>query len=444
MSRAGVAAVTAALLLTTACTAGGGRASEPAARSPRPPLPSITGHPSVGPSDRASGEPSRTGTATTRTAKDRVDPAVLNARLIDAAWENDLPRVRRLVGHGADVNAEDATEQSAYLIATSEGHLELLELALRHGADVDAKDSFNGTGLIRAADRGHADIAGRLVQAGVEVDHVNELGWTALHEAIILGDGSRRYVDTVRVLLAAGTDLRVPSERDGITPLQHAESRGHGAIAALLRAGLRQRAIRRPEADRRLLSASARGDADAAALALRAGARIETRDGHRRTPLLLASTHDRRSVARLLVHLGADPDALDDRHDTPWLVTGVTGSVPMLEILLPAHPDLGITNRFGGLSVIPASERGHLAYVRRVVRTGIDVDHVNDLGWTALLEAVVLGDGSRRYQAVVRTLLEAGADPTIPDRDGVTAVQHAERRGHRAVARVLRSHPTAS
>ena len=38
------------------------------------------------------------------------------------------------------------------------------------------------------------------------------------------------------------------------------------------------------------------------------------------------------------------------------MVTGVTGSVGMLEVLLPAHPDLALRNRFGGVSVIPASE----------------------------------------------------------------------------------------
>ena len=88
-------------------------------------------------------------------------------------------------------------------------------------------------------------------------------------------------------------------------------------------------------------------------------------------------------VARLLVVLGADPDAQDDQQDSAWLVTGVTGSVAMLEMLLPADPDLALRNRFGGVSVIPASERGHVDYVRRVVGTGIDVNHVNDPGWTA-------------------------------------------------------------
>jgi ankyrin repeat protein len=152
---------------------------------------------------------------------------------------------------------------------------------------------------------------------------------------------------------------------------------------------------------------------------------------------LVAAAADRQSVARVLVALGADPDALDDRHDTPWLVTGVTGSVAMATLLLTADPDLTIVNRFGGTSLIPASERGHVGYVRRVVRTDVDVNHVNDLGWTALLEAVILGDGSHRYQQIVRILLDAGADPSIGDKNGVTALEHARDKGFRAIARIL-------
>ena len=111
----------------------------------------------------------------------------------------------------------------------------------------------------------------------------------------------------------------------------------------------------------------------------------------------------------------------------------------MLEALLPAQPDLTIRNRYGGVSIIPASERGHVDYVRRVVSTGIDVDHVNDLGWTALLEAVILGDGGPRHQEIVRILLEAGADPGLADRNGVTALEHARSKGQDEVVEILES-----
>ena len=424
------AVLTTIVLATAACSGG-------EAATPGPPEEAAS---TPAPASRAS--TSRPSSQPTQQSPAKLNPKEqdrLNHQLIAAAWDNDVRRAQALITRGADVNAKDNTVQSAYLISTSEGYLELLDLTLEHGADVDSKDSFNGTGLIRAADRGHADIAGRLVQADIKINHINNLGWTALHEAIILGDGSPRYVDTVRVLLAAGADLRLRSQRDQIAPLQHATSKGYNEIAQVLRAGLEADNPSERLADRRLLAAADRGDATAAAMAIRAGADLEARDERGRTPLVLAVTKDRLAVARLLVHLGADPDAVDDQHDTPWLVTGVTGSVDMVEVLLPARPDLTIRNRFGGTSLIPASERGHVAYVRRVVRTDIDINHVNDLGWTALLEAVILGDGSKRYQQIVTILLDAGADVSIADRQGVTALQHAERRGQREVARILRN-----
>lgn len=170
---------------------------------------------------------------------------------------------------------------------------------------------------------------------------------------------------------------------------------------------------------------------------LAAGFPVDARDADGATPLLLAVRADRVDVARALLAAGADPDALDARHDTPWLATGEVGDVELGRLLFAHHPDLTIRNRFGGVAVIPASERGHVEYVRWVVTTGIDVNHVNDLGWTALLEAVILGDGGPRHQEIVRILLAAGARPDLADREGVTPLEHARRRGQAAVIAIL-------
>ena len=113
-------------------------------------------------------------------------------QLREAAWADDVDRAAELVTRGADVNAKDDTQQSAYLIATSEGYVELLELTLAHGAAVNDKDSWNGTGLIRAAERGHSLVVGRLLQEGIDRDHVNRIGYQALHEAVWLGAGHHR------------------------------------------------------------------------------------------------------------------------------------------------------------------------------------------------------------------------------------------------------------
>ena len=158
--------------------------------------------------------------------------------LVAAAYENNVRVAALLVEAGADVNRKDDTVQSAYLIATSEvgDDTRLLDLTLAAGGDVRSLDSFHGTGLIRAADRGFPRVVRRLLETDIRVDHVNELGWTALHEAVILGDGSHRYVRVVRLLADAGADVNKPSQRDGVRPLQHATSRGFDEVAAVLRA----------------------------------------------------------------------------------------------------------------------------------------------------------------------------------------------------------------
>jgi uncharacterized protein len=204
--------------------------------------------------------------------------------------------------------------------------------------------------MIRAAERGHAAVVDRLLRAGIAVDHVNRPGWTALDEAIVYGDGGPTYQDTVRALVAGGADLQRIAG-DGRTPVQHARDGGHEVLAQTR--GIRGCCPVRP-ADRRRgghSAAGARGrvgrcrpDRDRAAR----GAAIESSDDRERTALLLASAADHLDVARLLVALGADPNAQDDQQDSAWLVTGVTGTVAMLEVLLPAGPNPALRYRFDG------------------------------------------------------------------------------------------------
>ncbi|MEO5789281.1 MAG: hypothetical protein ABIW77_04125, partial [Gelidibacter sp.] len=65
------------------------------------------------------------------------------------------------------------------------------------------------------------------------------------------------------------------------------------------------------------------------------------------------------------------------------------------------------------------------------------IDHVNRLGWTALMEAVILGDGSKKYQQIVKILKDAGARMDIPDFDGITPLQHAKARGFHEIVRIM-------
>jgi ankyrin repeat protein len=153
--------------------------------------------------------------------------------LVAAAYQNHLEIVDLLIAAGADVNMKDNTLQSAYLISTSDGFTELLKKTLKAGADVYCTDSYNGTGLIRAADRGHVEIIKELLKTDIRVNHINRIGWTALHEAIILGDGGQRHTEVVRMLVEAGADVNLP-DKEGVSPLAHAKKRSFTNIIKIL------------------------------------------------------------------------------------------------------------------------------------------------------------------------------------------------------------------
>jgi ankyrin repeat protein len=158
----------------------------------------------------------------------------LDQRLVAAVKANGPALAAELIGSGADVNAKDAIQDSAFLYAGAEGFNEILLLTLANGADVASTNRFGGTALIPASEHGHVETVRILIAAGVPVNHVNNLGWTAMQEAILLNNGGPRQQEVVRQLLAAGAD---PNIRDpqGRTALQNAERLGFGAIAQLIR-----------------------------------------------------------------------------------------------------------------------------------------------------------------------------------------------------------------
>lgn len=152
-----------------------------------------------------------------------------------AALKQDRPaRTLALIEAGADVNAQDSIQDSVFLYAGAEGYSAVVAAALRHGADTRVLNRYGGTALIPASEHAHLDVIRLLLASDVEVDHVNDLGWTALGEAVALGDGGPRSQQAVRLLLAAGADPNV-RDRFGRTVLQSAVRLGYDEIVAIIR-----------------------------------------------------------------------------------------------------------------------------------------------------------------------------------------------------------------
>ncbi len=170
---------------------------------------------------------------------------------------------------------------------------------------------------------------------------------------------------------------------------------------------------------------------------LDAGIPVDSRDDRGRTALLIATHADAIDAARLLISAGADVNAKDRLQDSAYLYAGAEGRLEILKMTVAAGADLSSVNRYGGTALTPAAHHGHVDVVRYLLTTDVDIDHVNNLGWTALLEAVILGDGGPIYQEIVALLLEGGADPTIGDDRGVTALEHARSRDMDEIAGLL-------
>lgn len=186
-----------------------------------------------------------------------------------------------------------------------------------------------------------------------------------------------------------------------------------------------------------LLRSAQTGDAAEVGRLIELGAPLDQADSAGQTALLLAVAGNHVEIARRLIEAGASVNAQAGNMDTPWLLAGARGRAEIIALMLPRRPDLTIRNRFGGNALIPACERAHVEAVKLLLTSGIDVDHVNNLGWTCLLEIVILGDGGPRHQEVTRLVLAAGANPNLADRTGVTPLAHARQKGQSEVAGLI-------
>lgn len=189
-----------------------------------------------------------------------------------------------------------------------------------------------------------------------------------------------------------------------------------------------------------LHDAVARGDTAAVEALIAAGEGPNIQDANSRTPLHVAAFLRQYAVARALLRLGADPNALDAQRYDIITIAAVNNDLEMLNIALAGGGNArAITSPYAGTALIAAAHLGHVEIARALIEAKAPLDHVNNLGWTALMEAVVLGNGGASHTATVEALVKAGADVNIPDRHGTTPLRHARMRGYSQIARILES-----
>lgn len=171
---------------------------------------------------------------------------------------------------------------------------------------------------------------------------------------------------------------------------------------------------------------------------LAVGKALNARDGNGRTPIHVAAFARQRDAVRALVKAGADINLLDkDRYDAVTIASVADDEETLRTLVALGASAKQVTSRYGGTALIAAAHLGHDGVVRQLIAAGAPLDHVNNLHWTAAIEAVVLGDGGRRHQQTLQALITAGANLQLADRHGNTPLQLARSRGYGEMVRML-------
>ena len=157
------------------------------------------------------------------TKKDKLD-----LKLVDAALDDNLPEMKRLIQAGADVNAKNDIGKAALHYACASNHLDIVKFLLNNGAEVDIRDQTGITPLISASQDGFKDIVHELLVAGANPDAASYVsGGFSIYIA-----SARGHSEVVKDLIKYGANVDAPYK--GFTPLMWACYEGHKPVVQAL------------------------------------------------------------------------------------------------------------------------------------------------------------------------------------------------------------------
>ncbi|MCA9009528.1 MAG: ankyrin repeat domain-containing protein, partial [Planctomycetaceae bacterium] len=360
-----------------------------------------------------------------------------------ATFRDRADLVRLLLDSGADVNAVTEYDVRPLSLACENGNAEIVRLLVQKHADLEASLAGGETPLMLAARTGKPDVVRILLDAGASVNARERRQQTAVMWAAAEG-----HTEVVLQLVDAGADYQTPL-LSGWTPLFFAVREGRtGAALTLLRKGLDVDAPLSGEQRQRgpnpLLLAVQNGHFETAAALLQHGANPNAQ------PMGQAALHAIVSVRRPVRGDG----------DPPPVGSGTLGSLDFVRQWAGHGGDVNLRlekgrsgfadfTTTGATAFVLAAQSGDLPLLKLLLELGADPSIPNADGASAILAAAGVGDLGSGLEAagteqeaieVIRVLLELGLDVNVVDENGETAVHGAAYQNWPELIRFLVAH----
>ncbi|KAJ5662685.1 hypothetical protein N7462_011611 [Penicillium macrosclerotiorum] len=376
-------------------------------------------------------------------------PLHLAAERADARMVQDLVK-------GVDLNIQCDRGQTALHSAVLGGSASVVTTLLQNGIDRRVRDQDGNTALHIAAQMGSIRVVELLVNDAMDDRGHNDL--TPLHMAIING-----HEPVVKFL--EGADLCVRDNKFGWTPLHCAADYGDPELVRLLiERGAKIDAVDNCAGWTSLHVAAINGYQDVVCLLLEHGAR-PTKDKCGWTVHHFAEINQHAEVLKLLPSESTSLPPAGNLPSMPLHSRAINNQPCLAKLLIDKGADVYLKPRANGWSFLEvaaennlktaiqwqlkhtilseakertkllhyAAEHGYEALMRILLDVGADVDHKTKNGWTALQRA-----SQRGHVAVVRLLLQAGADKETKRPPSLTRPLHlAADEGHVGVVQLL-------
>ena len=333
-----------------------------------------------------------------------------------------------LIGN-ATIDHRNEEGSTALMLASKDGHEQVVQTLLLAGANVNIQDNEGWTALMRASERNHLAIVNTLIQEGADPNLQKSNGSNALMIASFGG-----HYDIVQVLLQQQQKTDVNYQRkDGCTALMLASQNGHTQVIELL---LKENAEVNTQNEvgwTALIMACQNGYTQVVKILLNNCANVNIQNKYGLTALMVASHNGYTLVVDLLLKECAHINIQKGDGWTALMLASLNGHTQVVKLLLKQHADVNIQEEYGFTALMLASLNGDKMIVELLLKNRADPDHQRFDGATSLIIA-----NDNNHIEIVQLLLEAKADPNAQYKDsGITVLMSAVLKGHPEIVRQL-------